>query len=74
MIEESILRFNIDANESYMIGDTMVDIQTGKNAELETILVLSGEGGRDKKYDEKPDYVCRNLREAVNIIVNVKEK
>lgn len=74
MIEESVRRFNIDTKESYMVGDTTVDIQMGKNAGLKTILVLSGEGGRDKKYAVKSDYVCRDLREAVNIIVNDKEK
>ena len=67
MIEKAAERFNIDLKESWMIGDTTMDIQTGVNAGMRTALVLTGEAGKDKKYDVKPDLVCENLLDAVEI-------
>ena len=52
-----------------MVGDTTMDIQTGINAGMRTALVLTGEAGGDKKYDVKPDLVCRDVLEAVKMIL-----
>ncbi|MCI8453879.1 MAG: HAD-IIIA family hydrolase [Lachnospiraceae bacterium] len=69
MIQKAAKRYHIDLSESWMIGDTTTDIQTGINAGLKTALVLTGEAGQDKKYDVKPDLVCRDLLEAVEKIL-----
>lgn len=57
---------------AYIIGDDIRDIQTGKNAKLRTILVLSGrEKFRNKNnWDVKPDYIFKNLLDAVEFIVD----
>ena len=52
-----------------MIGDTTVDIQTGKNAGTKTALVLTGDAGNDKKYRVTPDLISKDLLEAVNEIL-----
>jgi histidinol-phosphate phosphatase family protein len=70
MLERCIAELNIDAGNSWIAGDTTTDIQTGKNAGLKTALVLTGKGGRDGKYDVRPDIVCANLPEAVDRILN----
>ncbi|MCX8130248.1 MAG: HAD-IIIA family hydrolase [Clostridia bacterium] len=70
MIEKAALRYNIDLSESYLIGDTTVDIKTGKNAGLKTILLSRGEGGKDKKFDVVPEAYAENLLEAVKKIIN----
>ena len=69
MIQECAMRFHIDLAQSWMIGDTTVDIRTGKNAGTHTALVLTGDAGKDGKYDDAPDMVCADLLEAVNKIV-----
>lgn len=69
MIEEAVKHYNIDLSDTWMIGDTTVDVQTGKNAGIRTALVLTGEGGKDGKYDVCPDLVCENLLDAVNKIL-----
>lgn len=69
MINKYVNKYNIDLEQSWMIGDTTVDIQTGKNAGLKTVLVLTGEAGNDKKYDVQPDMICNNLLDAVNKIL-----
>lgn len=69
MLEDCAQQFHIDLAESWMIGDTTIDIQTGKNAGTRTALVLTGDAGKDKKYDVQPDMVCSNLAEVVQKIL-----
>ena len=66
-----VSKYNIDLSNSYMIGDTTVDIQTGFNAGMKTILVLTGEAGKDKKYDIKADIVAEDLLDAVHRIISI---
>lgn len=69
MIEDCAQRYNIDLALSWMIGDTTVDIQTGKNAGTYTALVLTGVAGRDGKYETRPNLICENLGQAVDEIL-----
>ena len=71
MIQKAAERYNIDLAGSWMIGDTTMDIQTGINAGMRTALVLTGEAGNDKKYDVRPDLVCRDLLDAVEKILQM---
>ena len=41
MIEKALARFNIDPSQSYMIGDSARDVEAGKAAGLQTILIES---------------------------------
>lgn len=70
LVERAQSRYHIDLEESYFIGDSTVDIQTGKNAGTKTALVLTGEKGSDGKYDIKPDFVFDNLLQAAEGIVS----
>jgi len=38
---------------------------------MRTALVLTGEAGNDKKYDVRPDLVCRDLLDAVEKILQM---
>jgi len=69
LIEECVIKYNIDLARSWFVGDTTVDIRTGKNAGTKTALVLTGEAGRDGKYDDEPDFVSENLLDAVRKIL-----
>jgi histidinol-phosphate phosphatase family protein len=69
MLEEARKKYNIDLRESFIIGDSTVDIQTGKNYGIKTILVKTGLAGRDGKYMVTPDYIACNLYKAVNIVL-----
>ncbi len=63
MILKAKNQFNIDLSKSYMVGDTLNDIKTGKNANCITVLVLTGYGKEEqKKIDQvKPNFVFQNL-------------
>ena len=69
MITKMVEKYNIDLSQSYFIGDSTVDIQTGKNAGLKTILLKTGQAGLDGKYDVAADYTAENLVRAVDDIV-----
>lgn len=65
-------KYNIDLRQSWYVGDTERDIQTGKNAGMKTVLLCMGKEGNESK-DERdicPNYTANNLFEAVEIILN----
>ena len=74
MIFDAASTYNIDLGSSWMIGDTTMDVQTGKNAGMRTILLETGEGGRDMKYEVEPDHVACDLSQAVLHILGRHEE
>ncbi|MBL8012609.1 MAG: HAD-IIIA family hydrolase, partial [Candidatus Omnitrophica bacterium] len=58
------------AKKTFFVGDTEIDIKTGHNAGCRTIFVLSGREDRRymRKWDVRPDFVVKNLKEAVKVI------
>lgn len=73
MIDQAVKEYNIDVARSWMIGDATVDIETAKNAGLKSILVRTGKGGMDNKYDADPDFIFQNLDDAVSFILSIGE-
>ncbi|KXK53079.1 MAG: Histidinol phosphatase-like protein [Chlorobi bacterium OLB5] len=77
MIEQACYEHNISIDGSYMIGDALSDMQTGVNAGLHNILVLTGYGklAQRKCLDEnvKIDFIATNLSEAVKFISKTDE-
>lgn len=69
LIIEATKKYNIDLENSYLIGDTTTDLMAGKNAGLKTVLVKTGLGGRDGIYNVKADYVVKDLWEATSKII-----
>jgi len=74
LFQQAAYDWKIDLNRSWMIGDRPSDILAGKQAGCKTILVLSGrhlDPPIETEFDltnVTPDYVCRNLLEAQQII------
>jgi len=65
MINDAVNRYNIDLNESFVIGDRWRDVDCGIKSGCKTIFL-------DYDYDEKlkstPDAIVTNLSSAVNLI------
>lgn len=72
MLTQAAEKYNIDLKNSWYVGDTTTDIQVGLNAGMHTILVLTGEAGKDGKYNVTPEAVASDLRDAVEIILNYR--
>jgi len=54
----------------YIIGDTDLDIQAGKNAKINTILIKRKHNSSIKfSNTNKPDYIVDNLMEIKEIII-----
>ena len=74
MIDQAVIDMNIDLKNSYIIGDRTVDIMTGINANLKTILIRQGFAGNDGKFNCSPDFIFNDLLEAVEFIVFGSDK
>lgn len=73
LIEQCRQKYHIDLSRSWMVGDTTTDIQTGKNAGLRTVLLKTGEAGKDGKYNVKSDAIADGLLDAVRHILKSEE-
>ncbi|MDO8621539.1 MAG: HAD family hydrolase [Candidatus Levybacteria bacterium] len=74
LINAAVKKYNIDITNSFFIGDDMRDIETGKRARLKTILVKTGNAGRDRRYfDVKPNAIVRNFLFAAKFIARVRK-
>jgi UDP-N-acetylmuramoyl-tripeptide--D-alanyl-D-alanine ligase len=70
MILKAKLDYNINLSESYIVGDTLIDIETGEVAGCKTVLVLTGYGTEEKEKISNiiPDMIFKNLKEfSINI-------
>jgi len=73
MISRAVKEYNVDIELSWFIGDMTSDIQTGKNAGMKTILVRTGKGGQDGKFEASPDYIFDNIKDAADFILDKKK-
>ena len=64
---------NIDLGNSWMIGDRDTDIECGKAAGTKTILIEEPLSVKNRG-NSHPDHRVKNLKEAINIILQIDEK
>ena len=69
MILAAARELNVDLARSFVVGDRTADIQAGWRAGCKTVLVRTGHGGRDGKYDCRPDFVFDDLVAAVRFLL-----
>ncbi|MFC1559863.1 D-glycero-beta-D-manno-heptose 1,7-bisphosphate 7-phosphatase [Candidatus Margulisiibacteriota bacterium] len=76
LIKKAAKKFDIDLGHSYMIGDKLTDIQTGKKSGMKTALVLTGRGKKESESKgfggAKPDHVAKDLYTAVKWVLEDK--
>ncbi len=72
MIESALADFEIDMENSWMIGDKKIDVETGKNVNIRTAFVLTGYGQKHQAMLENiPDLIAGNLKNAVDKIIQI---
>lgn len=69
MLLKASEEFHIDLTNSWYVGDTTMDVQTGINAGMHTLLLHTGEAGNDKKYPVSAELEAEDLKEAVRMIL-----
>ena len=60
---------NIDFSQSWMIGDTTIDMRTAETLGIRSLLVETGKAGKDDTFDTSPCYRAETLAQAVTFIV-----
>jgi len=70
LIEDAQKEFAIDIEKSWLVGDRLRDVATGRNAKLKTILVATGGVSKDDEFfpEAVPDYRASDLQEAAALI------
>lgn len=66
MLRRAEKDFNLDLSKCIMIGDGEIDVKTGKNADIPTVLVRTG---IKEDISVTPDYYANDLLSAVNIFI-----
>jgi len=69
MLEKARRELNIDFAKSWLVGDTTVDMETAKNAGIKSVLVKTGAGGTDARFNAAPGEVCKDILAAARFIV-----
>jgi D-glycero-D-manno-heptose 1,7-bisphosphate phosphatase len=69
MLHEAAARYDIDLENSTMIGDKQADIEAGKSAGCRTILVRTGYGAAEERYVGPDTVVCDDILSAVKLLV-----
>ncbi len=73
MIESALADFDIDLENSWMVGDKKIDVETGLVGNMSTVLVLTGYGHEHQVLLEAtPTLISADLKEAVKHIVSAK--
>ena len=69
MLQVAARRYDIDLENSTMIGDKLADIEAGQAAGCRTILVRTGYGSDEEQYVGPQTVVCDDLLSAVKCLV-----
>jgi D-glycero-D-manno-heptose 1,7-bisphosphate phosphatase len=69
MLDQAARELGLDLEISYLVGDMTADLLAGKRAGCRTILVKTGFGGSDGRYEVEPDLVAPDLFAAVDLIL-----
>lgn len=69
LIERAKEELDVDLSSSFVVGDKILDLETGRKMGCKTVLVLTGYGYDELKEKEKwefhPDQIVQDLYEAV---------
>ncbi|MCJ2084696.1 HAD-IIIA family hydrolase [Methylobacterium sp. E-005] len=71
LILQAARDLNADLARSWMIGDSTSDLGAARNAAVRSILVLTGEGGRDGKSRVRPDFTVPDIAAAAAFILDI---
>ena len=71
LLKEAEKIYKINKKHSFFIGDSTVDIKTANNYKIQSILLLRGHKGEDKKFKVKANYKFLNLYQAIFFIKKI---
>ena len=73
MVLEAASDFNVNLNKSYLIGDSVSDIECAVNSGLKSILVKTGQGSESlsilQNQNKMPSFIAKNITDACKFII-----
>jgi histidinol-phosphate phosphatase family protein len=70
LIQKATEELRIDLADSWLVGDSTVDLQTARTAGVRAVLVRTGHGGNDHRFPTQADYEFFDLNEAADFITS----
>ena len=71
LVKRAMADMNIDANGSWMLGDTFRDIDLAERTGLLSILLATGNEDQNNSFARRPDFELYSLDEAVAFVLRV---
>ena len=71
MIERARQQEGIDVSRSFVVGDMTIDLEFARRAGCRSVLVQTGHGGKDARFNVAPDLVAPDLLAAARMIVSL---
>ena len=68
LVDAACRDFAIDRAASWMVGDSTRDVEMARRAGLASVLVRTGNGGEDGRYEVRPDHVVADIDVAGELI------
>jgi histidinol-phosphate phosphatase family protein len=68
LIDAACRDFAIDRAASWMVGDSTRDVELARRAGLRSVLVRTGNGGADGRYEVRADHVVADIAAAAELI------
>lgn len=62
---EILKKAQVEPDEAVLVGDSAIDVETGRNARVKTIAVTYGFGKSEEIRNSKPDFILNNLEELI---------
>jgi len=68
LFEMARRELDLDPARTWMVGDTTRDLELARRAGIRSILVRTGEAGRDGLFATEPDFIVDDVAEAARLI------
>jgi phosphoglycolate phosphatase-like HAD superfamily hydrolase len=70
MIHTALKEMNLPSEEAIFVGDTLTDIETGKQAGVDVYALPTGFHSKKELSQGKPRRLLKNLQELVQVVKN----
>jgi histidinol-phosphate phosphatase family protein len=74
MITQAVKDLNLDLAACWLIGDSTTDVETAKNAGIQSILVATGHAGKDGKHRAAADFTAPNVLDSARLVMAQNKK
>jgi len=67
ILNKILRKFKLNPSQAVYVGDMVIDVQTGKRAKVDTIIVTTGSSSKSEIKAQKPAIIIDNIKELKRI-------